>query len=153
MPRRPIKTEPSSASRSSSKRPAAETPSRQSKRARATTRKSYVDPGTDTDNSDEEKVSSSGQTADDAGNSDFEAHQEDGVSSESEGDAYASEEEVDAKKSTTRGRPSKKMANEKVLWKPGAKLAPGTQIIIKKPKARDAGDIPYSDGTIHPNSK
>src|SRR5215469_5435348 len=42
----------------------------------------------------------------------------------------------------------------KDLSKPGVKtgLGPGTQVIIKKPKARDAGDTPYSDETIHPNT-
>ncbi|KAF2209280.1 hypothetical protein CERZMDRAFT_47237, partial [Cercospora zeae-maydis SCOH1-5] len=29
---------------------------------------------------------------------------------------------------------------------------PGTQVIIKKPKARPAGKIPYRDDTIHPNT-
>lgn len=40
------------------------------------------------------------------------------------------------------------------LWREGAStgLPPGTQIIIKKPKARDAGKTPYSDGSIHPNT-
>lgn len=42
----------------------------------------------------------------------------------------------------------------KELAKPGVKagLGPGTQVVIKKPKARDAGDTPYSDETIHPNT-
>lgn len=42
----------------------------------------------------------------------------------------------------------------KDLSKPGVKtgLGPGTQVIIKKPKARAAGDTPYSDETIHPNT-
>lgn len=42
----------------------------------------------------------------------------------------------------------------KDLSRPGVKtgLGPGTQVIIKKPKARDAGDTPYSDETIHPNT-
>jgi len=42
----------------------------------------------------------------------------------------------------------------KDLSKPGVKtgLGPGTQVVIKKPKARDAGDTPYSDETIHPNT-
>ncbi len=42
----------------------------------------------------------------------------------------------------------------KDLSRPGVKtgLGPGTQVIIKKPKARDVGDTPYSDETIHPNT-
>ena len=40
------------------------------------------------------------------------------------------------------------------VWRPGVKtgLGPGKQVIIKKPKARDAGKIPYKDETIHPNT-
>lgn len=40
------------------------------------------------------------------------------------------------------------------LWRPGVPtgLESGTQVVIKKPKARDAGNIPYTDDTIHPNT-
>lgn len=40
------------------------------------------------------------------------------------------------------------------LWRPGVKtgLGPGTQVVIKKPKARPAGKTPYEDETIHPNT-
>lgn len=40
------------------------------------------------------------------------------------------------------------------LWRPGVKtgLGPGTQVVIKKPKARAAGKTPYKDETIHPNT-
>jgi hypothetical protein len=38
------------------------------------------------------------------------------------------------------------------LWKSGAKLELGTQVIIKKPKARDVGDTPFTNETIHPNT-
>ncbi|KAF1812695.1 hypothetical protein P152DRAFT_458506 [Eremomyces bilateralis CBS 781.70] len=40
------------------------------------------------------------------------------------------------------------------LGKSGAKtgLGPGTQVIMKKPKARDPGDTPYSNDIIHPNT-
>lgn len=42
----------------------------------------------------------------------------------------------------------------KELWRQGVStgLAPGTQIIIKKPKPRTPGKTPYSDITIHPNT-
>ena len=33
-----------------------------------------------------------------------------------------------------------------------AGLGPGSEVIIKKPKARGAGKTPYSDDTIHPNT-
>lgn len=85
--------------------------------------------------------------------------------SEEEDDAaeYSSEEEES--KSKKRGRPSKANAapNTKTvgngakgeeLWRPGVKtgLGPGTQVVIKKPKAREAGSTPYTDDTIHPNT-
>lgn len=40
------------------------------------------------------------------------------------------------------------------LWRPGVKagLGPGTQVVIKKPKARPAGETPYNEETIHPNT-
>ena len=42
----------------------------------------------------------------------------------------------------------------KELWRQGVStgLAPGTQVIIKKPKPRTPGNTPYSDTTIHPNT-
>jgi hypothetical protein len=42
----------------------------------------------------------------------------------------------------------------KELWRQGVStgLAPGTQIIIKKPKPRTPGKTPYSDITVHPNT-
>lgn len=40
------------------------------------------------------------------------------------------------------------------LWREGVKtgLGPGQEVIIKKPKARPAGKVPYNDETIHPNT-
>lgn len=40
------------------------------------------------------------------------------------------------------------------VWKTGVKagLGPGNEVVIKKPKARPAGRIPYSDESIHPNT-
>ncbi|KAI4645106.1 hypothetical protein J4E93_005906 [Alternaria ventricosa] len=158
MPRKATKSE--SAPRSTSKRPAPEVPARQSKRARATARKSYVEPESDTD-SEEKKPKTAAAPEDDEDDdvaSDFEEHSDKDASSESEHDETASDEDLEGKRAAPRGRGTKslaihkKAADEKELWKPGAKLAPGTQLIIKKPKARDAGDTPYLDHTIHPNT-
>lgn len=43
---------------------------------------------------------------------------------------------------------------DKELWREGVKtgLGPGKEVFIKKPKARDAGDVPYQDHTVHPNT-
>ncbi|KAL4744382.1 hypothetical protein BDW72DRAFT_93097 [Aspergillus terricola var. indicus] len=43
---------------------------------------------------------------------------------------------------------------KKELWREGVKtgLGPGKEVFIKKPKARDPGDVPYTDDTLHPNT-
>ncbi|KAF1835786.1 hypothetical protein BDW02DRAFT_495181 [Decorospora gaudefroyi] len=163
MPRKATKNTSASASRSSSKRPAPEAPARQSKRARATARKSYVEPGSETDEADgdmkEEAPSSENES--EAAASDYEEQSDKNPSSsEPEQDEADSDDDDHAKvkRATPKGRPAKslpmhsKHVDEKELWSQGAKLAPGTRVIIKKPKARDAGDTPYLDGTIHPNT-
>ncbi|KAF2149602.1 hypothetical protein K461DRAFT_231011 [Myriangium duriaei CBS 260.36] len=40
------------------------------------------------------------------------------------------------------------------LWRQGVStgMAPGTEVVIKKPKARPAGKTPYADDRIHPNT-
>ncbi|QDS70534.1 hypothetical protein FKW77_010339 [Venturia effusa] len=45
-------------------------------------------------------------------------------------------------------------SNKSVLWRPGVStgMEAGTQVIIRKPKPRDAGKTPYADDTIHPNT-
>ncbi|ORY12291.1 hypothetical protein BCR34DRAFT_563868 [Clohesyomyces aquaticus] len=155
MPRNSAKRS-SPARRSSSKRPASDkpTPSRSSKRSKAA-KTSYVEPETD-----EERKS-----ADDAESpaSDYEEEDGDDKLSASSSDHEvepSSDEDAKPKRGTPRGRTGKgagipvrkKQMDEKELWKPGAKLEPGTQIVIKKPKARDAGETPYTDDTIHPNT-
>ncbi|KAJ5065738.1 hypothetical protein J3E72DRAFT_437419 [Bipolaris maydis] len=160
MPRKSTKETKSAAPRSSSKRPAQETPQRQSKRARATARKSYVDPGTDTDDADEKSTRRLSPSTDgkDGAASDYEDHDGKESSVGSEADVTDSDEDDESKNRKPRGRAAKslpiqkKNSNEQELWKPGAKLEPGTRVVIKKPKARDAGDTPYLDHTIHPNS-
>ncbi|GIK06211.1 hypothetical protein Aspvir_001855 [Aspergillus viridinutans] len=43
---------------------------------------------------------------------------------------------------------------DRELWREGVStgLGPGKEVFIKKPKARDPGDIPYQDHTLHPNT-
>lgn len=160
MPRATKKEIIGSAARSDSKRPAPESPSRQTKRVRAA-RKSYVEPDTDIDDTDDapknsRKKAVATEDEDEVMSSDFDDNNDNEPSSESEPDESASEEDdVKAKKSTPRGR-NAKQSNQKAqhadLLKPGAKLPPGTQVIIKKPKARGPGNTPYVDETIHPNT-
>jgi hypothetical protein len=155
MPRKLTKDASASASRSSSKRPAQDTPTRQSKRARATARKSYVEPDSDDDEQPVKKSPAPSNEDDLSEASDFDEAGDGEPSSESEPEeAPSSDEDVKPKKSA--GKKSlplhSKKGKEEELWKSGAKLAPGTQVIIKKPKARDAGDTPYNDETLHPNT-
>ncbi|KAH6618737.1 hypothetical protein C7974DRAFT_400746 [Boeremia exigua] len=157
MPRQSGQPPAGSAKENTPKRPATDTPNRTSKRARVTTRRSYIEPDTDSDAASNASGSFDDEDAGDA--SDFEAKSDKEASSESEPDADASDEEPVSKKATARGRPQKKQlpthkkqADEKDLWKRGAKLEPGTQLIIKKPKAREAGDTAYTESTIHPNT-
>lgn len=153
MPRKSAKSAkspPKAALGSPSKRRAADTPHRTSKRARTTARKSYVEADTDSDTGAHTKGSSDDAESGDA--SAFEAQSEKEVTSESEPDEEVSDDEPALKGSTKRGWIQKKTAEEKELWKPGTKLEPGTQLIIKKPKARDAGNTPYTESTIHPNT-
>lgn len=162
MPRKGNDPASAPASRNSSKRPAAEPLDTRPKRPRGITRQSYIEPDTDTDDADnnnEGKVLSD-HDDDEATASEYGEHGDQNPSSESEPDEPASEDDTEPDKATPRGRPAKSRSlpihkarvNEKDLWKPGAKLLPGTQLIIKKPKARDAGDTPYIDATIHPNT-
>lgn len=164
MPRKATKSGPAPDARSSSKRPAPDAPTRQSKRARATSRKSYVEPQSDADEAADSDtgISPPGkhENDDDDIASDYKDQSDEDPLSESEHNETVSEEETTPKKATPRGRPTKrsslpihkKHTGEEELWKPGAKLAPGTRLVIKKPKARDAGDTPYADDTVHPNT-
>lgn len=83
------------------------------------------------------------------------------LEADSSGDTYSGKT---SKLKTKRGQPkhagqgsaaavSSKLKGEELL-KPGVKtgLGPGTQVVIRRPKARMAGDTSYSDGTIHPNT-
>lgn len=156
MPRKTKQSTAASTERGSSKRSAADVPDRASKRVRAIARKSYTEPATDSDaDSDAVDVPEDAASGD---ASDFEAQSEKEATSESELEADISDEEANPKH-MPKGRSQKKQASirtgqteEKELWKPGAKLEPGTRLIIKKPKAREAGDTPYTESTIHPNT-
>lgn len=48
----------------------------------------------------------------------------------------------------------KKVKKGQELWRPGVKtdLAPGEEMWIPLPKAREAGKTPYQDHTVHPNT-
>ncbi|KAL5341484.1 hypothetical protein BJX70DRAFT_386755 [Aspergillus crustosus] len=56
------------------------------------------------------------------------------------------------RRSTKANEPESSEKDE--LWREGVKtgLGPGKEVFIKKPKARDPGDVPYTDETLHPNT-
>ena len=65
--------------------------------------------------------------------------------------------DVESKKRKTRGKgttskalPTKGKLQQK--GSPGTGLGPGKQVVTRLPKPRQAGDTPYSDTTIHPNT-
>nr|POE59353.1 hypothetical protein CFP56_24622 [Quercus suber] len=66
------------------------------------------------------------------------------------------EDVTDDDEAETKTRKQSKPGHRKgaEVWRTGVKtgLGHGTQVIIKKIKARPAGDIPYRDDTIHPNT-
>jgi hypothetical protein len=159
MPRKTANAAADAPSRSSSKRAAPpDPPSRQSKRAKAA--KKYAEPASNED--EEDAVSPASANQDDAKESEYDAESGNDARSEPDSDHEEASSEDDSKpaKRTPRGRPAartvlplhKKQRNEDEPWKDGAKLAPGTQVIIKRPKAREAGNVPYADDTIHPNT-
>lgn len=84
--------------------------------------------------------------------SDFEAENDVDPSSESVSNEADSDDNNGVATAASRGRSTKRKDTKEELWKSGAKLELGTRIIIKKPKAREAGDVPYMDDTIHPNT-
>lgn len=140
---------------------AAKRPKRQSSAANlksTPTKSKYFEP--DSDEDEQESESSAGEEG--SGYEDNEGSRAASpVSSGDEVESALSEGEEKPKK-WARGRPSTgnptKVSNgssgKKELWKEGVKagLGPGTQVVIKKPKARPAGDTPYSEETIHPNT-
>lgn len=90
------------------------------------------------------------------------AHDSDDAEDDDDNDEDEYESEVEESKSRRKSlSKTKKSAAGKLqsvsggeLWREGVKtgLGPGQQVVIKKPKARPAGKVPYSDGAIHPNT-
>lgn len=81
------------------------------------------------------------------------------ASEESAGEDDDYDSDSDRPKQRKRPTPKKSTSgtiatNGADVWREGvsAGLGPGKQVIIKKPKARSAGKIPYEDHTIHPNT-
>ncbi|KAL0260330.1 hypothetical protein SLS55_004016 [Diplodia seriata] len=172
MPRRSLRQSAGSAHPAASKRPSSpqSTPTRQSKRPRVSarskatpTKSQYFEQELDQDPGRDQSEPDHTPAKDESGYEDEDAT---GIGSstgsdDAEDDAYSSDERPASKK---RGRPQKPARATKAaaaggkkgkeMWRTGVDtgLEPGTKLIIKKPKPRDAGDTPYTDDTIHPNT-
>ncbi|CAG8129779.1 unnamed protein product [Penicillium salamii] len=127
------------------------------RQARSTTSKSKYFEAEDSD-PDSEPDSESDESGGESAESVYE-EAKDGSSSADEAEPEElSESEEDTKKPTRGKKQATGNANaskKKELWREGVKvdLEPGQEVVIAKPKARDAGDTPYEDETLHPNTR
>lgn len=127
------------------------------RQAKSTTSKSkYFEPE-DSDEPDSESDASSGESA----GSVYEEAKEGSPTDEAEPEELSDTDEDAKKKPNVRGKQRQSTNSEsdpvkgKELWREGVRvgLEPGQEVIIAKPKARDAGKTPYQDETLHPNTK
>ena len=148
--------------------PATVTPSRQSKRAKkspgattlsiGTKRSKYFDQESEVSEAESDiRDEGSGYEDDDPSGSAVSSPTEI-EEGDDEGEDLTSEDERPRKRKSgakdTNGIIRGKTSKGQELWRPGVKtgLAPGEQVFIKLPKARQAGKIPYEDDTIHRNT-
>ncbi|KAK3627255.1 hypothetical protein LTR56_019355, partial [Elasticomyces elasticus] len=108
------------------------------------------------DESGEDKVSDDDVSMDDDDDDAASEFDEDpGVEESSdaeEKDDYDSEEETKSRSKPRTLKGPKTTVAQRSKTGESAVLEPGTQVIIKKLKARPAGKTPYSDDKIHPNT-
>ena len=147
--------------------PTTETPTRRSKRAKTLTpavsqttlrQSPYFAPGTDqSETESENEKDESGYEDEDKSISEVFTPPESEEEDDKEAD-YTSEDDRPKKHKAGRKSVSSVVSisatKGKELWRPGVKadLAPGEQVFIKLPKARQPGKTPYTDDTIHPNT-
>ncbi|KUM66460.1 hypothetical protein ACN42_g571 [Penicillium freii] len=127
------------------------------RQAKSTTSKSkYFEPEV-SDEPDTESDASAGESA----GSVYEEAKEESPVDEAEPEELSDTDEDAKKKPTVRGKQRQSinsgsdLVKGKELWREGVRvgLEPGQEVIIAKPKARDAGKTPYQDETLHPNTK
>ncbi|KAJ5969136.1 Conserved hypothetical protein CHP02453 [Penicillium viridicatum] len=127
------------------------------RQAKSTTSKSkYFEPE-DSDEPDSESDASAGESA----GSVYEEAKEESPAEEAEPEELSDTDEDAKKKPNVRGKQRQSinsgsdLVKGKELWREGVRvgLEPGQEVIIAKPKARDAGKTPYQDETLHPNTK
>ncbi|EKV09975.1 hypothetical protein PDIP_61990 [Penicillium digitatum Pd1] len=125
--------------------------------AKSTASKSkYFEP----EDSDEPDTDSDASVGESSG-SVYEEPKEESPADEVEPEEFSDTDEDAKKKFSARGkqRQSASSGNDSIkgkeLWREGVRagLEPGQEVIIAKPKARDAGKTPYQDETLHPNTR
>ncbi|KAJ5110170.1 hypothetical protein N7532_002815 [Penicillium argentinense] len=123
---------------------------------KSTTKKSkYFEP----ESSDEEPTSETDESGSDYEGQDAESSDEPSEpEEESESEDTKSVKSGRAKGKQGRGKDQDAVEASlkgKELWREGVRtgLGPGKEVFIPKPKARDAGGVPYEDETLHPNTK
>ncbi|KAJ5742756.1 uncharacterized protein N7511_011157 [Penicillium nucicola] len=105
-----------------------------------------------------EESSDNGLESDDSqGATSGSAYEEKESSSDEQEPEENSESEDTELKASAKGVSRQRTGNVKgqELWREGVRagLGPGKEVVIAKPKAREAGDVPYEDETLHPNTK
>ncbi|KAJ6124417.1 Conserved hypothetical protein CHP02453 [Penicillium samsonianum] len=127
------------------------------RQAKTTTSKSkYFEPE-DSDEPDSESDASAGGSS----GSVYEEAKEESPADDAEPEELSGTDEDAKKKPSARGKQRQgtssgsDLLKGKELWREGVRvgLKPGQEVIIAKPKARDAGKIPYQDETLHPNTR
>lgn len=99
----------------------------------------------------------------DAAEEEVSGYEDEDLSAVSNSSAENDEEELDERDASGPARKKRKKASISKghvsvkghkLWRTGVKtgLGPGNQVIIARPKARPAGKIAYTDGSLHPNT-
>lgn len=127
------------------------------RQAKTTTSKSkYFEPE-DSDEPDSESDASAGGSS----GSVYEEAKEESPADDAEPEELSGTDEDAKKKPSARGKQRQgtssgsDLLKGKELWREGVRvgLEPGQEVIIAKPKARDAGKTPYQDETLHPNTR
>lgn len=128
---------------------------------KSTTKKSkYFEP-----ESSEESEESESPSSESGGDESDAAYEDDKASDVSAEHDLVPEEPSDSEEDSKKSRPKAKRERStatdeerlkgKELWREGVRtgLGPGKEVFIPKPKARDPGNVPYRDETLHPNTK
>ena len=133
--------------------------STQSSKQRSTAQRSkYFEP----ERSDESDVSSSDSVGEDSGSNyeDEDGDLESATAQDSAPEDFSDNGDDFEGRGGKRMQGHKAISDEKALkgkelWREGVRtgLGPGKEVFIPKPKARDPGNVPYQNDTLHPNTR